>query len=301
LLASALIGGKFSQPVDTIGDWLRDGLLPATVLVLGSTLVVRLAKSAMGAYRLRVNEQIARSVDEEDVASEALKRRLAVAQAVEWAFSAVVYLVAGGLAFRALGLPLATLVAPATVVGVGLGFGAQQVVGDLLTGFFLLAEHQFGFGDVIRFSQPGRTDGVLGTVQELTLRVTKLRTPGGELVIIPNGSLRQVTNLSKEWSRALVHVPVAVDEDLERATAVLLKAAQTLAAEEAWNSLLFGEPVVTGVEAVEVGFVRLRLVVRTLPGKQFDVARELRLRCAVAFTEAGIASPSVELPEAIGR
>jgi small-conductance mechanosensitive channel len=299
LPAVALISGPLSQPVDTIGDWLLDGLLPAALLVLGSILVVRSEKAAMSAYRSRVSRRIDTSVDEDDVASEAQKRALAVAQAVQWTFSAVVYPVAGVLAFHALGIPLTTLVPPATVVGVGLGFGAQQVVSDLLTGFFLLAEHQFGFGDVIRFSQPGRTDGVLGIVQELTLRVTKLRTPAGELVIIPNGSLRQVTNLSKEWSRALVHVPVAVDEDLERATAVLLEAAQTMAAEKAWGSLLFGDPVVTGVESVEIGFVLVRLVVRTLPGKQFDVARELRLRCTVALTEAGIASPSIELPGAI--
>jgi small-conductance mechanosensitive channel len=118
----------------------------------------------------------------------------------------------------------------------------------------------------------------------------------GELVIIPNSSLRQVTNLSKEWSRAVLDVPIAAGEDLERATAVLRAVARGLADDAEWAGLLLGEPTVAGVQSYEVGFVRVRIAAVTLPGRQFEVARELRLRCATALTEAGIAAPAMETP-----
>jgi moderate conductance mechanosensitive channel len=280
--------------LDTVGAWLRNGLLPAVVLTLGAALVARSVHWIAERYRDDIDDRIRLVVEGGDVASEAVKRSRAVVQAVEWVIVSLIYVVSGILVVHLLGIPLATLVAPATIVGVALGFGAQQVVADLLAGFFLFAERQFGFGDVIRFSQPGQTTGVTGTVEELTLRVTKLRTAQGELVIVPNSALRQVTNLSKEWSRAVLDIPVALGEDLERASRVLREAAQAMAKEEPWRNLLLSEPVVAGVETFEVGYVRLRLVARTLPGRQFEVARELRLRCANALTEAGIASPAVD-------
>src|SRR5207245_2487684 len=152
------------------------------------------------------------------VVSEQTKRLRTVAQVTEWGVAAIVYFVAGLLIVNRFGVPLTSLVAPATVAGAAIGFGAQQIVQDLLAGFFLFAERQFAIGDLIRLSQPGQSAGITGTVEELTLRVTKIRTLQGELVFIPNGALRQVTNLSKEWSRAVVDIPIRVDEDLEKAT-----------------------------------------------------------------------------------
>ncbi len=228
------------------------------------------------------------------MASESLKRSRAVSEAVEWVAVALTYFVVFVIAFDRLGVPLTTLVAPATVVGIGLGFGAQQMVGDLLAGFFLFAEHQFAFGDVIRLSLPGQPTGVTGTVEELTLRVTKLRTAQGELVVVPNSALRQVTNLSKDWSRAVIDVPVPVSEDLERATSVLKDVVTQMAADPRWRPLFLGEPVVAGVETINVGYVQLRLIARTLPGRQFEVAREIRLRAATALRAEGIVSPTID-------
>jgi len=229
------------------------------------------------------------------VASEALKRSRAISEAVEWVVVALTYFVAGILAFDRLGIPLTTLVAPATVIGIGLGFGAQQMVGDLLAGFFLFAEHQFAFGDVIRLSTPGQTTGITGTVEELTLRVTKLRTQQGELVVVPNSALRQVTNLSKDWSRAVIDIPVNVTEDLEQVTRILKDVVESMARDPSWSGLILGDPVVAGVESIDVGYVQLRLIARTLPGRQFEVAREIRLRASIALRSAGVASPAVGL------
>jgi moderate conductance mechanosensitive channel len=248
----------------------------------------------LGARRRRwIDLQIRRQIESGAVASESLKRSRAISEAIEWVAVALTYFVAGVLSFDRLGIPLTTLVAPATVIGIGLGFGAQQMVGDLLSGFFLFAEHQFAFGDVIRLSVPGQTTGITGTVEELTLRVTKLRTAQGELVVVPNSALRQVTNLSKDWSRAVIDIPVPVTEDLEQVTATLREVVGNMAKDPDWKNLLLGDPIVAGVETIDVGYVQLRLIARTLPGRQFEVAREIRLRAATALRSAGVSSPTI--------
>jgi small-conductance mechanosensitive channel len=277
-------------------NWLQNHLLPAVVLLLGAGLFVRFAHW-FGARRRRwIDTQIRRQIESGLVASEALKRSRAVSEAVEWSVVALSSFVAAILALDRLGIPLTTLVAPATVIGIGLGFGAQQMVGDLLAGFFLFTEHQFAFGDVIKLSVPGQPVGITGTVEELTLRVTKLRTAQGELVVVPNSALRQVTNLSKDWSRAVIDIPVSVTEDLVQVTALMREMVDGLAADPRWSELLLGEPVVAGVETIDVGYVQLRLIARTLPGRQFEVAREIRLRAATALRSAGVSSPSMGDP-----
>jgi len=266
------------------------------VLLLGAGLVVRFAHWFAARRRAWIDTQIRRQIESGSVASESLKRSRAVSEAIEWTVVALTYFIAAILSLDQLGIPLTTLVAPATVIGIGLGFGAQQMVGDLLAGFFLFAEHQFAFGDFIRLSVPGQTTGITGTVEEVTLRVTKVRTAQGELVVVPNSALRQVTNLSKDWSKAVIDIPVSVTEDLDHVTTVLKDVVGTMAGEAQWSALLLGDPVVAGVESIDVGYVQLRLIARTLPGRQFEVAREIRLRATTALRSAGISSPSIGDP-----
>jgi small conductance mechanosensitive channel len=263
------------------------------VLLLGAALLVRFAHWVASRRRSWIDRQIRAQIESGELASEGLKRSRAVSEAAEWAVVALASFIAAILALDRLGIPLTTLVAPATVIGIGLGFGAQQMVGDLLAGFFLFTEHQFAFGDVIRLSVPGQPTGITGTVEELTLRVTKVRTAQGELVVVPNSALRQVTNLSKDWSKAVIDIPVSVTEDLVQVTAVLRDVVADMAADARWKDLLIGDPVVAGVEAIDVGYVQLRLIARTLPGRQFEVAREIRLRATTALRSAGITSPGV--------
>src|SRR4029077_12578152 len=125
------------------------------------------------------------------------------------------------LVLQLFGVPLTTLVAPATVAGVAVGFGAQRIVQDLLAGFFMIAERQYGFGDVIRISSLGATTGVTGTVEDVTLRGTRMRTVNGGVVIVPNGHMSQVTSLSRDWARAVVDVPVPATADVNRVTEIL--------------------------------------------------------------------------------
>lgn len=276
--------------------WLRNQLLPAVIIALGGVLVVRGIRSVERLVSRDIDSRARVTLETDEFGTEQVKRSRAMVQVTAWTVSSIAVIATFSYCLYTLGVPLSTLVAPATVVGVAVGFGAQQVVGDLLSGFFLLAERQFGYGDVIRYSQPGDTGGVSGTVEEMTLRVTKLRTLQGEQVIIPNGSLRQVTNLSKEWSRAVVDLPIASGEDVSRATDVLQAAAHAMADDETWAALLLGEPIVSGVESVEIGYLRVRVIARTLPGRQFEVARELRLRLTTALSGAGIDTVAMRFP-----
>jgi small conductance mechanosensitive channel len=264
------------------------------VLLLGAALLVRFAHWVASRRRSWIDRQIRAQIESGELASEGLKRSRAVSEAAEWAVVALASFIAAILALDRLGIPLTTLVAPATVIGIGLGFGAQQMVGDLLAGFFLFTEHQFAFGDVIRLSVPGQPTGITGTVEELTLRVTKVRTAQGELVVVPNSALRQVTNLSKDWSRAVIDIPVSVTEDLQYVTGLLRDMITGMAADPEWKGLFLGQPVVAGVETIDVGYVQLRLIARTLPGRQFEVAREIRLRAATTLRSAGVSSPSID-------
>jgi small conductance mechanosensitive channel len=225
------------------------------------------------------------------VRSEAAKHRHVLVQVVSWALVVMVNFTAAVLVLERLDVPLTTLVAPATVIGVAVGFGAQRVVQDLLAGFFLITERQYGFGDLIRISAPGTTTGVQGTVEEVTLRVTRMRTANGELLILPNGEIRQVTNLSRDWARAVIDVPVPNGADIMRVTELLRTVGDSFFTDERMRPLLLDPPSVMGVESLDVGYLKVRVVVRTLPGKQFEVGRELRARVAVAFQDAGLAIP----------
>ena len=277
---------------NSLVQWVFHNLIPALLYIIGALLASRATRWLALQYRASIEAQVREAIAQSGVASEESKRTRALAQAIEWTVIALVYTVAIILALQRLGIPLTSLVAPATLAGVALGFGAQQIVADLLAGFFLFTEHQFGIGDLVEMRVPGAATGVSGTVEQLTLRVTKLRSQEGDLIIIPNSSMRQVTNLSRDWSRAVIDLPVPVTEDLKSVIATVEDVAKSMAAEPRWRGLIIGDPVVAGVETIEVDHVELRLLVRTLPGRQFEVGRELRLRLATRLRELGIFVPT---------
>ena len=287
--------------LDDISRWARGNGLEILLFAIGSVLVARFVHWVSGLYQARLYQTIRAQMDQGGVLPEHTKRARAMAQAAELAVTSVVYFVAALLILAKFGLPLSSLVPPATIIGVALGFGAQQIVADVLAGFFILSERQFGVGDLVQLAQPGQTTGVRGTVEEVTLRVTKLRTVQGELVFVPNSALRQVTNLSREWSRVVVDVPIPVSQDLDAATEVLREAVRELWDDPVRHDVLLGEPIVAGVENIEVDHLQLRVIARTLPGKQFDVGRALRLKIAIALQHAGIASAVPVTASASGR
>lgn len=180
------------------------------------------------------------------------------------------------------GINLGPLIAGAGIVGVALGFGAQSLVKDFLSGIFMLMEDQFGVGDVI---DAGEASGV---VEGVSLRTTRLRDVEGTVWHVPNGEIRRVGNKSQQWSRALLDVQVAYNSDLDEARRIIKQVA-----DEVWHDPEIGpsvleEPEVWGVENFGPMGIAIRLVVKTKPADQWKVLRELRVRLKRALDAAGI-------------
>jgi moderate conductance mechanosensitive channel len=273
-------------PLTDFSLWARGDLLVIILLILGAVLLTRLADWARGQIMARID---ARAADTDDlVRSEAAKHRHVVAQVVTWSVLAAVYVVTAVLVVQRLGVPLAGLVAPAALISAALGFGLQRFVQDIGAGFFLTGERQYGFGDVVRISVAGVSEPAVGTVEEVTLRVTRIRSVSGEVIITPNGQIVQVTNLSRDWARAVIDVPVPSSVDVGHATEVLQRVGQEVYADQRLRAMMLDEPTVMGVERIEVDTFAVRMVARTLPGLQFDVGREIRARVASAFRKEGI-------------
>jgi len=272
-----------------IGMWARGRGLEIVLLIVGAILLTRL----IAWLRDHITRRIDANARESDalVRSEAAKHRHALAQVITWATVAVIYCATAILVAERLGIPLTSLVAPAAVVAVALGFGAQRIVQDLLAGFFIISERQYGFGDLVRLSVPS-VSGAIGTVEDVTLRVTTVRTADGEVVITPNGQIGQVTNLSRGWARAVVDVPVPATVDVNRVSDLLRQIGEEAYEEPELRQLLLDPPAVMGVQSIDVTQFQVRLVARTLPGKQFDVGRLLRARVAAGLLREGISLPA---------
>jgi small-conductance mechanosensitive channel len=273
-------------PLSDFNLWARGDLLVIVLLVLGAILLTRLADWARGRIMRRIDSRF--TATEELVRSEAAKHRHVVAQVLTWSFVAIIYVVTAVLVVQRLGVPLAGLVAPAALVSAALGFGLQRFVQDLGAGFFITGERQYGFGDVVRISVAGVSEPAVGTVEEVTLRVTRIRSVSGEVIITPNGQIVQVTNLSRDWARAVIDAPVPSSVDVGHATEVLQRVGRDAYADDRLRKMMLDEPTVMGVERIEVDAFSVRMVARTLPGMQFDVGRQIRARVASAFRREGI-------------
>jgi moderate conductance mechanosensitive channel len=162
----------------------------------------------------------------------------------------------------------------------------------VLAGFFMVAEHQYGFGDLVRFNVTGVSTPVTGTVEEVTLRITRVRSVDGEVVTTPNGQIVQVINLSRDWARAVIDVPVPASADVAAVSELLARVGAGAYADPELHDLLLDPPTVMGVESMDIDQFQIRMVARTLPGKQFQVGRALRVRITAALLRAGINVPA---------
>jgi small-conductance mechanosensitive channel len=181
-----------------------------------------------------------------------------------------------------LGLNLAPVLASASVIGVAVGFGAQSIVKDFVSGIFMLLEDQYGVGDVIDVG-PAK-----GTVEAVSLRITRLRDVHGVVWYMRNGEILRIGNESQNWARTVLDIPVSPHEDIDKVRTLLEETAQALAADPPWDELILEEPSVWGVQALTREAMVLRVVVKTAPGKQSEVARQLRERVKKAFDHAGV-------------
>ncbi|WP_232796834.1 mechanosensitive ion channel family protein [Blastococcus atacamensis] len=277
-------------------DWLSGRGLEVVLIILGSVLLARFISWGGN----RITDRIDRNATGGDalVRSEAAKHRHSLTQVIQWAAIVLIYSIAVFFVLDRLGVPVTGLVAPATVLGVGLGFGAQRIVGDVLAGFFIITERQYGFGDVVSIQVVGGGDPAAGTVEDVTLRVTRVRSANGEVVTVPNGQIVKVVNLSRDWARAVVDVPVPSSVDVNRVNEILREVGREAFRDPAMRPLLLDPPTVMGVETLGLDEVNVRVVARTLPGKQFEVGRDLRARVVLAFRRQGLQVRQPTGPEA---
>ena len=218
----------------------------------------------------------------ERMTARSAQRVEAIAAAASGAASFVVWVVAIVMVLHALGVRLGPALAGAGLVGIALGFGAQSLIRDFLSGFFILIEDQFGVGDFIAVGQAS------GRVEAVTLRATRIRAVDGTVWHVPNGQITAVGNMSQHWSRALLDLPVAYTTEVEHARRVMKEVADA-----AWRSdhAILEEPEVWGVQSMGPAGIVIRLVVKTLPLEQWRVSRELRERIKGRFDEEGIEMP----------
>ncbi len=197
----------------------------------------------------------------------------------------VVFTIVGFMAISELGYDIGPLIASAGILGVALGFGAQSLVADFLSGVFMILEDQYGVGDVIDIGE------ATGSVEAVGLRVTRLRDVNGTVWYVRNGEVSRVGNMSQNWSRTVLDIPVAYGEDLGRIRRILQETAHVLYEDPEYRSIILEEPEVWGVERWDPDSIVVRVVLKTAPMEQWNVARELRERIKDRFDELNIEIP----------
>jgi small-conductance mechanosensitive channel len=281
VLQSGLVQDVFSRIADFFGT--------SRVLVVEKVMRVAVVwVAAWLAYQLvkRVARRIIKAVDDGDdsTMTAAEKRGHTVAQLVRSVGRAVVLVIAALLTIGQF-LPIGPILAAGGIFGLAISFGAQSLVKDVIAGFFILMENQFAVGDVIEAA------GKSGTVERMTLRVAVLRDVRGVLHVIPNGQITTVSNLTRSWSRAVVEVGVGYATDVDRAIDVFKDELSRFRADPAWTSRFAGDSEVLGVEDLGEHSVVIRSLLRTVPGAQWEVAREFRRRIKNRLDAEGIEMP----------
>jgi small conductance mechanosensitive channel len=203
---------------------------------------------------------------------------------------AVIWTIAAIAILGELDVNLGAFVATATIIGGALAFGAQQIVRDILAGFFMFAEDQYGVGDIVDLGL------ATGTVERVSLRVTRLRDDAGRVWYVPNGQVQRVANLSQEWAQAVLDVPVARDADLATAAGTIEALAHELRADDRYGPEILEEPQLVGVQDVLDDRVVLRLLIKTRPPAQWSVTRAMRVKLLDAVRSGRLPAPTAVRP-----
>ena len=191
----------------------------------------------------------------------------------------------GTMVLDEIGVNIAPIIASAGIIGLALGFGAQSLVKDFLSGIFMILEDQYGVGDVVDVGEAS------GTVEAVSLRITRLRDVNGTVWYVPNGEIVRVGNMSQNWARTVLDINVSYGEDLTRVRRVLQDVAHDLWEDEDFKNVVIEEPEVWGVESLGIDGVTVRVTLKTAPLEQWSVAREMRQRIKARFDHEGIEIP----------
>ncbi|MBN1336014.1 MAG: mechanosensitive ion channel family protein [Deltaproteobacteria bacterium] len=265
--------------LETLIGWLLTRGVRILVVIVVALIAVRL-----GAFITRRVEQ-AFEDDDPTIMSEREKQAATLGKVVRSLVRIVVWGIALLVILREVGIEIGPILAGAGVVGLAVGFGAQSLVKDFLSGMFVLIENQYQVGDVVRIG------GVQGIVEKLTLRATTLRDLNGDVHMLPNGSIDLVTNMTRQFSRYILDIGVAYKENVDEVMALLKELGEEMAADPAWEKAITAPMEVLGLEEFGDSAVVIRVRFTTAPIRQWDVAREFRRRVKNAFDARGIEIP----------
>jgi moderate conductance mechanosensitive channel len=261
------------------GRWWNDSGIPSIAVVVGALLFTVLARLFVGRFGRRLQ------ADVDDTGQLNLQRAATLTRAVSTSLVVVIWVIAILFIVRTFS-DIGPLLASAGVAGVALGFGAQSVVRDTLSGFFILLENQFGVNDVVDIQIAGAKIG--GKVESLTLRVTALRDFDGTMHVVPNGNILAVSNKSRGWARAIVDVRVPLGEDIGRVRSTLEELFADMRKDPVLRDWIREGPTVLGIETLADSGQVLRVVADTRPSRRWDTERQLRERITRKLLEIGI-------------
>lgn len=269
LVLGLLVRWALHKVVDRLVASAEDGVLPDRV--------TRLPKRGKAVHAVAARDAATQT--------RRVQRAKTMGDLLKSVITGILVAIVGTMVLSELGVNIAPIIASAGIVGVALGFGAQSLVKDFLSGIFMIFEDQYGVGDVVDVGE------ATGTIEAVSLRVTRLRDLNGTVWYVPNGEILRVGNMSQNWSRAVVDVNVAYGEDLVRVQEVLRDVSHGMWEDDDFRNVVIEEPEVTGVEVLAADSVTLRVMVKTAPMEQWGVARELRQRIKARFDHEGIEIP----------
>jgi small conductance mechanosensitive channel len=267
-------------------------LIAQIVLLWTIRRIVRRTTERARRERLEDSRRTMRTAELSDVLlnQRTEQRAAAIGSLLTSVVSISVWVIALLTALPLLGIDIAPLLASAGVIGVALGFGAQTLVKDYLSGIFLIIEDQFGVGDVVDLGP------AIGTVEEVALRYTRLRDLSGIVWYVRNGEILRVANKSQGWTLAVVDIPVAYNVDLDKVRDIIENVAIDMDEDPTYDDMLLGKPMFAGVESMSGDAVFLRVTAKAVPEQQVPLARAIRERLKLAFDRAGIVIPVLVRP-----
>jgi small conductance mechanosensitive channel len=263
------------------GEFLLVRPLQIVLIIVAAMVLSRLAGRAITRFTRSLTARAPVSLGAARAEQRATTLGAVLASVVRMAILGVALLMVLGQ----LGLDLAPLIAGAGIAGVAIGFGAQSLVRDFLSGFFVIVEDQYGVGDVIDVG------GTTGTVEELSMRITRLRSADGTVWFVPNGEIRQVGNTSMGWARAVVDILVDYDNDVTEVLELMREEADRFAADPDWSEHVLDAPDVWGVQELGREGITVRTMLQVVPGQQHPATRALRARILTRLRAAGINLP----------
>jgi small-conductance mechanosensitive channel len=271
--------GEILKILELLKEWAYAHLPRIILIIIGAWIVARATRLA--------GRKIMDYTQDEDPAtkSEREKRAETLVHIVRNAIKVFIYIVASFMILKEVGVDIAPLLAGVGIAGLAIGFGAQTLVRDFLTGFFILMENQYRVGDVVKIGDHA------GLVEKIKLRTTVLRDLQGIIHIIPNGEVQSVNNMTYEWSRVVLDIGVAYKEDVDRVIQVLQGVGKKMKKEEYFSQIMLEDPQILGVDDFGDSQVTIKMLAKTCPLKQWEVARELRRRIKYAFDKEGIEIP----------